>query len=192
MAWAVKFPQEMYTWDPNRAADQVRIDAVAAVLPQLPAAQNGRVYPSLDAEIGAIIDAIQAGQRAAIRVVEPLLTARHPSQIYEALLEGLLVFVVLAIVWARPRKPLVIGTTFGLVYALVRIFGEQFREPDADVGYQWLELTRGQWLSFPLLLLSLVLMAFALRRAAPRMGGWKRATPAPAAEPPATASFPGP
>jgi phosphatidylglycerol:prolipoprotein diacylglycerol transferase len=77
----------------------------------------------------------------------PGLTPRHPSQIYEALLEGLLLFVVLNVFARKPRRVGVSTAWFLILYAVVRFIGEFFREPDAQVGLQWLGLTRGQWLS---------------------------------------------
>jgi phosphatidylglycerol:prolipoprotein diacylglycerol transferase len=172
MAWAVKFPQEMHAWDPNSILDQPKIEQINELVRRAPELLKGHLPDSFSDQVNALIDAIQAGNGIVIRVVDPLLTPRHPSQIYEALMEGLLLFLILAVIWIRPRKPLVVASTFGLVYALVRIFGEQFREPDLGIGYQFLGLTRGQWLSVPLALLSLGLLIFALWRDAPRMGGW--------------------
>lgn len=73
--------------------------------------------------------------------------ARHPSQLYEALAEGLLLFVVL---WFyRLRRPPAgrVALLFLSGYATVRILCEFFREPDAHIGYLALGLTQGQWLS---------------------------------------------
>lgn len=87
---------------------------------------------------------------------------RHPTQLYEAGLEGLLLFVVL---WMYSRKERPLGAVSGLfavLYALCRIGVEFFREPDAHLGYlfgDW--LTMGQVLSLPLLLLGLCLLAYA-------------------------------
>lgn len=81
--------------------------------------------------------------------------ARHPSQLYEALLEGVVLFVLLAILaWKFNmfRKPGFIAGTFLSLYACSRIFVEFFREPDAHIGFllgQW--LTMGMLLSLPLL-----------------------------------------
>nr|WP_274628004.1 prolipoprotein diacylglyceryl transferase [Mesorhizobium shangrilense] len=87
---------------------------------------------------------------------------RHPSQLYEALLEGFVLFVVLfALVWAgrKLRSPGFIAGAFVAGYAAARIFVEFFREPDAQLGYlagDW--LTMGMVLSTPMVLLGLWLM----------------------------------
>ncbi|MFO1035261.1 MAG: prolipoprotein diacylglyceryl transferase [Geminicoccaceae bacterium] len=95
--------------------------------------------------------------------------ARHPSQIYESLLEGLLLFAVLQFVAWRPRRPEergLIGGIFLAGYAICRMFVEFFREPDAQLGYLWGGwLTMGQVLSVPLLLAGIWLVLRARRGA---------------------------
>jgi phosphatidylglycerol:prolipoprotein diacylglycerol transferase len=91
---------------------------------------------------------------------------RHPSQLYEAALEGLLLLALLAIAirsGALRRPGLIIGL-FAIFYALLRSFGELFREPDAQLGFLWGGLTMGIVLSVPLLLAGLGFVATALRR----------------------------
>jgi len=94
--------------------------------------------------------------------------ARHPSQVYEALLQGLLIFVVLfaiALYYANKGRPPAAGTiagTFLVLYGCVRIFAEFFREPDVQLGFLaggW--LTMGMLLSLPMILAG----AFILWRA---------------------------
>ena len=77
---------------------------------------------------------------------------RHPSQLYEAFLEGMLLFVIL---WNLRNMKFKKGTLFGIYlmgYGLVRIFAEQFRQPDPQVGFLWNHLTMGQFLSFAMTL----------------------------------------
>ncbi len=84
---------------------------------------------------------------------------RHPSQLYEALLEGLVLFMVLWIYSSRPRRPGAVAGLFLVGYAVSRIFVEFFREPDAHLGpiaFDW--LTMGQLLSIPMLLVGLWLL----------------------------------
>ena len=90
---------------------------------------------------------------------------RHPSQLYEALLEGLLLLAVLALLIRRgalQRPGLIIGA-FAVVYALARSFCEFFREPDAQLGFLWGGATMGQLLSIPLFLTGLAFIAYALK-----------------------------
>ena len=169
--WAVKFPQEILTWGPGRLAS---LDGVFALLPQLgrPGEPGGPGAPFMYGQLLAqTIDAVQNGNQQVAAALAPLLTPRHPSQIYEAVLEGLLLFAVLALVWLKPRKPLTICGAFAAVYAVLRIAVEQFRQPDYDLGLEWLGLTRGQWLSIGLLLAGVAVLVVARRRRAEPMGG---------------------
>jgi phosphatidylglycerol:prolipoprotein diacylglycerol transferase len=95
---------------------------------------------------------------------------RHPSQLYEALLEGLVLFVVLAVLiraGALKRPGFVLGA-FVFGYAVARSICELFREPDAQLGFLWGGLTMGTLLSLPLLLAGIALMAAAVRRRSAR------------------------
>jgi phosphatidylglycerol:prolipoprotein diacylglycerol transferase len=87
---------------------------------------------------------------------------RHPSQLYEAGLEGIVLFIVLAILVRLPgvrRRPGTISGVFLMGYALARITVEFFREPDAQLGYIFFNIvTMGQILSVPLLLVGLWLV----------------------------------
>jgi phosphatidylglycerol:prolipoprotein diacylglycerol transferase len=91
---------------------------------------------------------------------------RHPSQLYEAALEGLLLFVALAaaVRAGALRRPGFILGAFAVGYSIARTICEHFREPDAQLGFLWGGLTMGTLLSLPLLLAGIVLMAAALRR----------------------------
>jgi phosphatidylglycerol:prolipoprotein diacylglycerol transferase len=91
---------------------------------------------------------------------------RHPSQLYEAVLEGLVLFCVLAIAvraGALKRPGLTVGL-FAIVYALARSFCEFFREPDPQLGFLWGGLTMGMLLSIPLFLAGIVFVWNAMRR----------------------------
>ncbi len=94
---------------------------------------------------------------------------RHPSQLYEALLEGLLVAVVLyTLFWltrARYRPGLLVGVFTAMISA-GRFIVEYFREPDAHLAWVVAEtgLSRGQWLTLPLIALGIGLVIWSLRR----------------------------
>jgi phosphatidylglycerol---prolipoprotein diacylglyceryl transferase len=166
LPWAVKFPQEMEAW----TAPQVQElrDALE------PLGLRGGSDASLTAQVIALI---QDGHVAVKDIVAPLLTPRHPSQLYEAGLEGLALGAVLWLIWRVPRKPGVIGGWFLVLYSLVRIAGEQFRTPDAHIGFQALGLTRGQWLSILMLVVGVACLVGWSRRPVERIGGWRRAIP---------------
>jgi phosphatidylglycerol---prolipoprotein diacylglyceryl transferase len=94
---------------------------------------------------------------------------RHPSQLYEAGLEGLVLLVGLGVLvraGALRRPGLVLGT-FAAGYAVVRSFSELFREPDQQLGFLWGGLTMGMLLSIPLFIAGALLITFALRRRRP-------------------------
>jgi len=82
--------------------------------------------------------------------------ARHPSQIYQFLLEGILLFVILWLYSRKPRAPGTVASLFLIFYGLLRIVGEIFREPEALYGYMPLGLSAGQWLSVPMILIGVV------------------------------------
>lgn len=85
--------------------------------------------------------------------------ARHPSQLYEALLEGLVLFIALWIYSSKPRKPGAVSGFFAVGYAIARILVEFVRIPDAHIGYLafgW--LTLGQILCLPVLGIGLWLL----------------------------------
>ncbi|MET0878585.1 MAG: prolipoprotein diacylglyceryl transferase [Tardiphaga sp.] len=90
---------------------------------------------------------------------------RHPSQLYEAGLEGIALFVILALMiraGALKRPGMILGA-FIFFYAIARIIGEFFREPDPQLGFLWGGLTMGMLLSVPMIVAGLILMAMARR-----------------------------
>jgi phosphatidylglycerol---prolipoprotein diacylglyceryl transferase len=94
---------------------------------------------------------------------------RHPSQLYEAGLEGILLFTVLAIMirfGALKRPGLILGTFIAL-YGLARITGEHFREPDPQLGFLWGGLTMGMILSAPMVIAGIIIIVWAWRRQNP-------------------------
>jgi phosphatidylglycerol:prolipoprotein diacylglycerol transferase len=166
LPWAVKFPQELWQ---NPQVAQLATDALA----------RAGITTDGYGTIAWIVAELQQRNRDVTAVVEPLLTPLHPSQLYAAVGEGLIVFAVLAVAWMRPRKPFLIGSLFCITYATMRIVDELFREPDEHLGLQALGLTRGQWLSVGLLALGMVGMVLWRRSTAPPMGGWLRSTATP-------------
>ncbi len=91
---------------------------------------------------------------------------RHPSQLYEALLEGLVLFVVLWVFSARPRPTMSIGGLFLFLYGSFRFVVEFVRLPDEHIGYMafgW--LTMGQLLSLPMIVFGAIMVYMAYRSA---------------------------
>ena len=98
---------------------------------------------------------------------------RHPSQLYEAALEGLVLFLVLFVFTLRPRPRMAASGVFLIGYGLSRFIIEFFREPDVGQGFvafDW--MTKGQLLTAPMILAGIVMLWLAYRRAdaAPRQG----------------------
>jgi phosphatidylglycerol---prolipoprotein diacylglyceryl transferase len=91
---------------------------------------------------------------------------RHPSQLYQAGLEGICLGLLLALIAWRGglKRPGLVAGLFGLGYGLARITGELFREPDAQISYLWGGLTMGMVLSVPVVLAGLALAVYALKR----------------------------
>ena len=79
---------------------------------------------------------------------------RHPSQLYEFLLEGVLLFLVVAWVKRRSVRDGTMFMAYLMGYAVCRFVGEFFREPDPQVGYLALHFSMGQWLSILMLCVS--------------------------------------
>ncbi|MCV0382941.1 MAG: prolipoprotein diacylglyceryl transferase [Erythrobacter sp.] len=106
---------------------------------------------------------------------DPLQLARHPSQLYQAALEGgLMIAILLPLFWytrARYRPGLLVGV-FTTGIAAARFVNEFFREPDAHLAYVVTEtgLSRGQWLTIPMIALGLAVIAYSLTRR-PATGG---------------------
>ncbi len=99
--------------------------------------------------------------------------ARHPSQLYEALLEGVVLFCVLYLL-SRKRPPRPQGTFLGVflvLYGCFRFLIEFVRQPDAQIGYLWGGwLTMGQVLSVPLIVAGACVLAFAIVAKRPQQG----------------------
>jgi len=92
-------------------------------------------------------------------------TPRHPSQLYEAALEGLLLFAVLWTFTSKPRPVMAISGLFGVVYGISRFAVEFVRLPDDHIGYvAWGWLTQGQLLTAPMIICGLALLWLAYRR----------------------------
>lgn len=103
---------------------------------------------------------------------------RHPSQLYEALLEGLVIFIVLYLL-SRKMPPRPRGTFLGaflVMYGIFRFLIEFVREPDVQLGYLWGGwLTMGQVLSIPVIIAGIVLLVYAAKKKLPQQGMKPRA-----------------
>ncbi len=153
VTWAVKFPRTLMDNEPEYLRFDEAAAAAAQVEPKLE--QDYQVYEAAVNEdypraksvfFDALLDANRHSDKVS-EAISPYLEPRHPSQVYEGLLEGLLIFIILYAVRIKfPKAPagLLTGLFFAL-YPAFRILGEHYREPDAAmVG----AFTKGQFLSF--------------------------------------------
>ncbi|MCA9285134.1 MAG: prolipoprotein diacylglyceryl transferase [Phycisphaerales bacterium] len=118
----------------------------------------------------SLYDAAYAGRVEVVERLAPLLTPHYPSQVFQAVTDGVLLMLLLIVVWWRPRRPGVVAAWFLMGYGALRMLTEQFRMPDVGV------FTIG-WLTLPMLLsLGMIvaggaLLAFAMRGEGSRVGG---------------------
>jgi len=97
---------------------------------------------------------------------DSLQLARHPSQLYQFALEGMLLFAIMLWFSSRERPPWAVAGVFSLGYGCLRFIAEFFREPDGHLGFQALGwMTRGQILSLPMVALGIYLIVMAYRNA---------------------------
>jgi phosphatidylglycerol---prolipoprotein diacylglyceryl transferase len=89
---------------------------------------------------------------------------RHPSQLYQFALEGVVLFAILWLYSRKPRAAGTVGSLFLIGYGVLRIIGEFFREPEALYGAMPLGLSAGQWLSIPMVLVGLAMFVVLSRR----------------------------
>lgn len=171
--WSVQFPQELRGWE----APGFRTGHAPALTPEQ------------EQQLWALVEPLRIGNEPYWRAVErvianasryeeqlrPLLASRHPSQLYQAVAEGLLLAAVLWAVWARPRSP---GTVTGwclVMYGLGRIATEFWRLPDPQFEVaRPLGLSRGQWLSAGMVVIGAAVLWWVWKRGGERVGGWLR------------------
>lgn len=92
---------------------------------------------------------------------------RHPSQLYEAFFEGIVIFILLNWLWRSSRirnSHGVVSALFVMLYGIFRISMEQFRQPDAQLGFFFGHITMGQMLSLPLIIAGIWVLAVKLKK----------------------------
>ncbi len=90
---------------------------------------------------------------------------RHPSQLYEFTLEGIILFIILWLFSKKEKPMMAVSALFLLCYGCFRFFAEFFREPDPQLGFiafGW--MTQGQLLSIPMIILSIILLMVAYKK----------------------------
>ena len=124
---------------------------------------------------GNVIEAARDGNEQVIEVLRPLLTAYYPSQLIQAFTDGPVLFLVLTLVWLKPRKPGIVGPWFLIAYGVMRICTEVVRQPDEGVALL-LGLSRGQVLSVLMILVGIIAMTICARRPVEPLGGLLKRT----------------
>lgn len=88
---------------------------------------------------------------------------RHPSPIYQMLVDGILLFIILWIFSRKPRPRMAVAGMFSLLYGCARFFTEYFRIPDYNVTFEGITISAGQMLSIPMVILGIILLVMAYR-----------------------------
>ena len=164
--WGVQFPSEITSWYYHWSESSLK--SLKKVVVQLGSIRNPfgeakipasetmweflvsspqRFAADILSTLNTILYRVDQGHPGVIKALKEILPVRHPSQLYQAFLEGLIPMVVLLWMWRKPKKSGWNVGVWAVAYFLMRIVGEQFREPDAYIGMDVLGLTRGQWLS---------------------------------------------
>ena len=181
-AWlSVQFPQEMLLWVSDKKTQALRELGEAVSQLKTPIREGiwqnwiyqfestGQQSSAIYSAVYSLIKATEKGNQKVISSLQAVLNHRHPSQIYQAVLEGLLPFLIIWLVWKKRAffiklfpflksssfqpskkaelKPGFIAGLWCFCYSMARIVGEHFRMPDGHIGFQALGLTRGQWLT---------------------------------------------
>jgi len=157
--WSVQYPEQILR------ADFARIDELRAAL-------------GASVEAGAsfgteVLRLVREGDPTVIEVLHRTLTVFYPSQIIQALTDGPILLGALALVWLKPRRPGVVGAWFLIIYGVLRIASEFFRQPDEGVALL-AGLSRGQALSVFMVLAGIISVVVVARRPIERVGGLLR------------------
>ena len=151
-------------------------DFIAPLVP--PGLAFGRLGNFINGELwGRPISVLWADVPWAMVFPQANSLPRHPSQLYEFALEGLLLFTLL---WLYASKPRPVGAVSGLFligYGSMRFLVEFTREPDSFLGLLSLGLSMGQWLSFPMVIVGVWMMYSSTHRPTPRRSGPHRPGP---------------
>ena len=152
--WSVKYPEEVHA---------LPLETLEQLTPHL----GNPLAPSLHQQV---VVETYGGNQLLAQHLEPLLVARWPSQLFQALSDGPILLLVLVLVWLVPRKPGVIAGSFLIAYGILRIGTEVFREPDEGVALT-LGLSRGQVLSILMLIAGGLFILVGRKVGSERVGG---------------------
>ena len=128
------------------------------IAPSIPIALGcGRIGNFINAELPGRVTEVPWGL-----VYPGEVVARHPSSLYQAMLEGPVLFALLWVFAMKPRPVMAVSGLFLVGYGLLRIFSEIFRQPDSHLGFVLFDqVTQGQLLSLPMVLLGAGFIAYS-------------------------------
>jgi len=163
--WSVKYPSEVTeAWLSNPANYMEELNAVDAL--QTTVIGGASFYQN-------VVTEMYAGNEVVIQSVKPLLTAWYPSQVFQSLAEGPILLLALVALWWKPRSPGVVSGWFLVLYGLMRIFTEAYRQPDVGVNII-AGLSRGQLLSVFMIAVGGVIITTCAKRETEKLGGFSR------------------
>ena len=151
----------MYLW--ARKAGRNLMDVYDFIAPMVPLGYAaGRIGNFINAELPG-------------RVADPALPwamiwpnvdslPRHPSPIYQALVDGLLLFIILWLYARKQRPRLAVGAMFVMLYGCARFFTEYFRTPDYEVSFAGISISAGQMLSLPMIAAGAAMLVWTYRK----------------------------
>lgn len=150
------------TWIYARRQQRSWVDVIDFVAPLVPVGlAAGRLGNFINGELWGRVTTVAWGMR--FPDAGPL--PRHPSQLYEFLLEGVLFFTILWWYSSKPRPRFAVSAVFLIGYGSFRFLVEFFRQPDPQLGFvAWGWLTMGQLLSFPMILLGCLSLYYVYAR----------------------------
>ncbi len=155
--WAVKFPSEIYS--PTNGEMDPGVKAKLYALLPVP-------FDIMHADdaINSIAHKLAMHDPETLKLVTPILLPRHPSQLYEALLEGALLFIICWTIGRLWRKDGMASGAFLTFYPIMRIIGEQFRVGDTPVSVGGVMISKGVLYSIPMVLAGAVYWGYFIKR----------------------------
>ena len=187
----VKFPQELLLWSGyigqykerllslKNALPALKSHAASKIGPGTEAADNSLPSPgawenwvNLAAEDAHYKQKVSAAahrfyeashSEPVMKALEPILSLRHPSQLYQSFFGGMMTLLIVYLLWLKPRKAGLVSCVWAASYLIFRVGTETFRAPDPFLGYRAAGLTQGQWLSL-FLLIPVLLYGFLVFR----------------------------
>jgi phosphatidylglycerol:prolipoprotein diacylglycerol transferase len=159
----------------SRRTNRTFFDVTDFIAPMVPLGYAaGRLGNFINGELpGRVTDASKWPWAMWFPQIDQNPMARHPSQIYHFLLDGLLLFLILWIYAKKPRPVGAVSAVFLIGYGVFRFIVEFAREPDDFLGLLALNLSMGQWLSLPMIVAGIVLFIVSTRKPAPTLASAK-------------------